>query len=237
MVTPQAVEIMKSLAQKFGFPEVAINTKYVPHPQLPTYTYDGTPKENLVVTVGRWDRKSWFQKNPQLLLKSLERFLESRHDYHSLIIGSSVSELEPLLKTISQEAASRITLIPFLSADELRDTLRRSKIGFWPSRHEGQQGTGAQALCCGCSVVSTAGLAMSCFAHYASRGSGRQAIRNDALFVGDALTMEAIAWDEGERDPLAISNRWVKEFHHSRVAHRLLELAENTSHSIIASNP
>jgi len=237
MVTPQAVEIMKLLAQKFGFPGVAINTKYVPHPQLPTYTYDGTPKENLIVTVGRWDRKSWFQKNPQLLLNSLERFLESRSDYHSIIVGSSVGELAPLLNKISQNAAARITLIPFLSPDDLRDAYRRSKIGFWTSRHEGQQGTGAQALCCGCSVVSTTGIAMSCFAHYASRGSGRQSIRNNAWLLADALKMEANAWDEGDRDPLVISNRWVKEFHHAYIARRLLELAEKTPNSIIASNP
>jgi hypothetical protein len=49
--------------------------------------------------------------------------------------------------------------------------------------------------------------------------------------------MEANAWDEGDRDPLVISNRWVKEFHHAYIARRLLELAEKTPNSIIASNP
>jgi glycosyltransferase involved in cell wall biosynthesis len=237
MVTPQAVEIMKSIALKFGFPEIAINTEYVPHPQLPTYTYDGTPKENLIVTVGRWDHKSWFQKNPQLLLNSLEGFLESRSDYHSIIVGSSVGDLAPLLNKISQNAAARITLIPFLSPDDLRDAYRRSKIGFWTSRHEGQQGTGAQALCCGCSVVSTTGIAMSCFAHYASRGSGRQAIRNNAWLLADALKMEAIAWDEGDRDPSRIANRWGQEFHHYHVARRLMRLAGEITAARHLSSP
>ena len=226
MVTPQAVEIMKALALRFGMPEVAARTSYMPHPQLPCFKYAGTPKENRVVSVGRWEKSAWHQKNPQLLVKSLGRFLERRSDYRATIVGNGVEALRSLFNPLAPQVADRIRLIPFLPPEELLDIYLKSKIGFWTSRSEGQQGTGAQALCCGCSVVATAGVAMNCFAHYVSRGSGRQAVRNDAGFVADALLMEAAAWDDGERDPALISHSWTREFHHSNVARRYLRFGD-----------
>ncbi|MCB1131471.1 MAG: glycosyltransferase, partial [Verrucomicrobiae bacterium] len=225
MVTPQGTQILKSIARRFGHSRVAERTHYLPHPQLPLFTYDGREKENIVVSVGRWSKDAWFQKNPKLLLQSLAGFMEVRTDYRSVIVGSSVELLQPLIEELCGHLRNRFELIPFLSPEELRDVYLKSKIGFWTSRHEGQQGTGSQALCCGCSTVSTNGVSMNCFAHYADRSSGRQAIQNDSSFLTDALVMEAHAWDAGHRDPHEISRNWTAEFHHVNVARRLLKLA------------
>lgn len=225
MVTPQGVEIMKGLARRFGYPELEERIHYLPHPQLNYFKYDGRPKENMVLTVGRWDHSAWFQKNPKLFVASIGKFLETRTDYRSVIIGSEVSCLEPLIEKNCSKVADRIELIPYISSDKLVDYYCRAKISCWSSRHEGQQNTGAQALCCGSSVVSTTGIAMSCFAHYSSRSSGRQAIRNTPQYLADALSMEATAWDEGHRDPSAISSAWSEEFHVGYVTNRILEFA------------
>ena len=66
--------------------------------------------------------------------------------------------------------------IDSLQPDELIPFYCKAKIGFWSSRIEGQIGTGAQALCCGCSVVSGNAGTLTCFHHYASRESGRLAV-------------------------------------------------------------
>jgi glycosyltransferase involved in cell wall biosynthesis len=225
MVTPEAVEIMKALAVRFGYAGVAEKTSYLPHPQLPFFAFEGAPKENLIITVGRWGKSDWFQKHPQLLIKSISRFLEARPDYRYQVIGNSVENLRPLIDRYCRRMEDRIELTPFLKPADLRETYSKARIAFWASRHEGQQGTGAQALCCGCSVVSTGGLSMNCFAHYASRSSGRQALRNNARSLADALVMEATAWDEGDRDPHNISTAWVPEFCASNIARRILKLA------------
>jgi glycosyltransferase involved in cell wall biosynthesis len=225
MVTPQSSLIMKTLAMRFGFSDVAERTHYIPHPQLSFFNYKDTPKENLVITVGRWQEADWFQKNPRLLLASVSKFLAARPDYRFQIIGNSVELLKPLIERYCGAVRDRIELTPFLSPVQLSEVYCRAKIAFWASRHEGQQGTGAQALCCGCSVASTGGLPMNCFAHYVSRGSGRQALRNNAVFLADALIMEASSWDEGHRDPNHISSSWTREFHSPNVARRILEVA------------
>lgn len=227
LVTPQGAEIMKDLARRFGHLEIANKVRYLPHPQLSHYAYDGKPKENLIVTVGRWARSDWHQKNPKLLLQALAGFFERRKDYHAVIVGNSSDLLLPLIDRYCRDMKDRIELAPFLSPQQLRDLYLRSKIGFWASSHEGQQGTGAQALCCGCSVVSTGGVAMSCFAHYASRASGRQSLRNDPKFLADALMLESLAWDDSSRDPSRIANEWCAELHEVNVARRVLDIAKN----------
>lgn len=224
MVTPQGAELLRSLARRFGYEDVAEKIRYIPHPQQTFFRFDGTAKENLVVTVGRWQKPDWFQKNPDLLLAAACRFLKARPNYRYQIIGNSVEELQPLIERHGVAVRNRIELIPFVKPTELRKVYSKAKIGFWASRHEGQQGTGAQALCCGASVVATSGVAMNCFAHYTSRSSGRQAIRNTPSFLADALTMEAEAWDRGERDPEAISSSWCREFHAPEVARQILSL-------------
>jgi glycosyltransferase involved in cell wall biosynthesis len=225
IVTPQAVEIIKSLATRFGFDHINERIYYVPHPQLVEYTYDGCPKENLLLSVGRWDRNAWFQKNPKLLLAAASKFLRNRPDYRYKIIGSSVESLAPLLDQYCHSVRNQIELIPYMEAAALKSLFCKSKIAYWSSRNEGQQNTGAQALCCGSSVVSTTGIAMNCFAHYISRGSGRQCIINTPQYLADALTMEASAWDEGHRDPEQISKKWRHEFHANHVARRYISLA------------
>jgi hypothetical protein len=227
VVTPQGAEIMKDLANRFGYPAVADKVRYLPHPQLSHYAYDGTPKENLIVTVGRWQTTDWHQKNPKLLLQALAGFFSRRDDYRAVIVGNSSELLLPLIDRHCPEMKDRIELVPFVTPPELRDLYVRSKIGFWASSHEGQQGTGAQALCCGCSVVSTGGVAMSCFAHYASRASGRQSLRNDSRFLSDALLLESLAWDDGSRHPERIAHGWCAELHEVNVAKRVLDLARN----------
>ena len=224
MVTPQGAELLRSLARRFGYEDVAEKIRYIPHPQQTFFRFDGRAKENLVVTVGRWQKPDWFQKNPDLLLAAACRFLKARPDYRYQIIGNSVEELQPLIERHGAAVCDRIELTPFVKPTELSEVYSRAKIGFWASRHEGQQGTGAQALCCGASVVSTSGVAMNCFAHYTSRSSGRQAIRNTPSFLADALTMEADAWDHGERDSVAISSSWCREFHAPEVARQILAL-------------
>lgn len=197
---------------------------YLPHPQLEVFNYGDVEKENLVITVGRWEKDDWPQKNPRTLLNAYAEFLHARPDWKGIIVGKGAKDLANNLQINNKIFNGHLDFIDYVPPNELPAIYSKSKIGFWSSRWEGQQGTGAQALCCGCSVVSHDSAHMSCFRHYVTRGSGRLARHNDASALARELILEAQSWDEGNRDPKIISSAWSNEFHASNVASRSMEL-------------
>jgi len=222
-VTPHATRWIPNEAIRLGHPELASKFIYLPHPQLSSFYYDDTPKESLVITVGRWHPSDWPQKNPRILLESYRRFLIEKPDWKGMIVGAGALDLARLLKSNLGEVSGRLQFVDYLKPEDLPKLYRRARIGFWSSRWEGQQGTGAQALCCGCSVVSSSSAHNSCFRHYVSRESGRLASRNSADAMTDELVLEANAWENGERNPERISQIWRAEFHAPMVASRALK--------------
>jgi glycosyltransferase involved in cell wall biosynthesis len=163
-----------------------------------------------------------------VLLESYRRFLTARPGWKGMIIGGGAPDLGRLLGMEFPEIADRLEFVDYVKPEALPDLYRRAKIGFWSSRWEGQQGTAAQALCCGCSVVSSSTAQNSCFRHYVSRESGRLAPHNTADALSDELIIEADAWESGDRDPARISQIWRREFHASEVAQRALYALGNT---------
>jgi glycosyltransferase involved in cell wall biosynthesis len=229
-VTPHGAKWIPNEATALGRPDLASRFRYLPHPQLPIFHYDGTPKERLVLTVGRWHKSDWPQKHPGLLLDAYHRFLTARPDWKGLVIGGGAPDLCKLLNQDPDRFGGRLSFIDYVKPEQLPELYRRARIGFWTSRWEGQQGTGAQALCCGCSVVSASSAQNSCFRHYVTRESGRLASRNKADSLADELVLEANSWEAGERDPERISRIWCEEFHAPNVATRALNALKITLH-------
>jgi glycosyltransferase involved in cell wall biosynthesis len=221
-VSPMATQWLQNEAVFFGRPHLAHKIYYLPHPQIGSFLYNGESKENLVVSVARWDREDWAQKNPKALLLALDKFLGSSSGWRACVIGSGASQLVDRLGLGRLANLERCEFIDFLKPNELVPFFNRAKIGFWSSRSEGQIGTGAQALCCGCSVVAGNSGTLSCFHHYVSRESGRLALGMGANVLAEALQLEAQAWAQGERDPARISRVWTQEFHDVKVASRAL---------------
>jgi len=217
-VTPLAVQWLKAEALYFGRYELAEKICYLPHPQQQLFTYTGTPKERLVVSVGRWEESDGNVKSPVDLIKAFDVFLSTARHWRACVIGSGSSTLLSRLKLKGLKAVDRIDTIEFLKPSELRRWLNVASIACWASKSEGQIGSGAQALCCGCSVVAGNAGTLSCFHHYVSRESGRLALSMDAESLAEALILEAQAWDSGQRDPERISRIWSGEFHGQNVA-------------------
>ena len=222
-VSPMATQWLQREAAYFGKSHLAQKIRYLPHPQMRMFSYNGEPKENLVLSVARWEKEDWVQKNPTVLLDALDKFLGAFPKWHACIIGSGASHLVSRLRRHRLANLRRCEFIDFMQPDELVPFYRKAKIGVWSSRSEGQIGTGAQALCCGCSVVAGNSGTLSCFHHYVSRESGRLALGMNSDALAEALKLEAQAWDKGERDPERISHVWTQEFHDVKVASRALE--------------
>jgi glycosyltransferase involved in cell wall biosynthesis len=222
-VSPMATCWLQQEAVHLGRSDLAVKIRYLPHPQLSDFAYGGEPKEKLVLSVARWEKEDWPQKNPVVLIKALETFLAKFPDWRACIIGRGAESLLSRLK-ITTVATDRLQFIDFLQPADLVPYYNRASIACWSSRSEGQIGAGAQALCCGCSVVAGNAGTLSCFHHYVSRESGRLAIDMTADALAEALMLEADAWSQGQRDSKRISDIWSDEFHSNKVAARALGL-------------
>ncbi len=222
-VSPLATRWLQQEVLHLVRPDLAKKIQYLPHPQLPVFAYRGEPKQKLALSVARWEKEDWPQKNPAVLIRALNIFLAKYPDWQACIIGRGAENLLSRLK-IATATTGRLQFIDFLQPEDLVPYYTRASIACWSSRSEGQIGTGAQALCCGCSVVAGNAGTLSCFHHYVSRESGRLAIDMSADALAEALMLEADAWSQGQRDPKRISDIWSDEFHSNKVAARGLGL-------------
>jgi glycosyltransferase involved in cell wall biosynthesis len=221
--TPHAALWIPNEARRLGREDLASKFVYLPHPQLPIFSYDGRPKQSIILTAGRWMPEDWNSKNPRAIMKAFKLFLSRLPEWKVQVIGRGATELLGRLRMNPSDYGSRIEFIEHLDQVELSNHLQAAKIGFWASRWEGQQGTGAQMLCCGGSIVSYLSARTNCFSHYVSRESGRLAFRCNPAALADELVLEALSWERGERDPNRIGKIWCAEFHADCVARKALQ--------------
>ena len=158
-------------------------------------------------------------------------FLQASPDWRGMIVGKGAQHLPHKLNLKLDQIDGRLQFRDYVPPAELKTIYASAKLGFWRSRSEGQQGTAAQALCCGCSVVSNSLARMNCFRHYISRESGRLAESNTPTALAEALQLEANAWTAGQRDPNRISKIWTSEFHAEWVAREVVRLLQPTRFS------
>ena len=219
--TRAGVTWMKQELAALGRSDLAEKVFYSPHPQKILFNYNHAPKENLVVSVARFRPEDWAQKRPDLLIKALNTFLKKKPDWKAIVVGNSASQLE---KSLRLEPHKNIQFLDYLAHEELVKLYQKAKIGFWTSLWEGQQGTAAQALCCGCSVVAPESPLNNCFGDYVSTSSGRLAVKATPQFLAESLFLEVDSWQEGARNPAEISAFAKELFHAPSVAKRILSM-------------
>ncbi|MEI6377860.1 MAG: glycosyltransferase, partial [bacterium] len=121
----------------------------IPHPVADDYMNwdDGPPKENRIVSVGRWDS---FQKNFPLLVKVLTEFLQIHPDWSADIVGTLPQNWQSVIT--QSDKFPRIRFLGRLEHREISTVYQRAKIFLISSRYESFNIAAAEALCCGCSV-------------------------------------------------------------------------------------
>jgi glycosyltransferase involved in cell wall biosynthesis len=221
--THSGVLWMKQEVSRLARPDLAGKIFYSPHPQSSLFQYQAAPKDNLVISVARWLREDWPQKRPALLLQSLNAFLDGSTDWQAMVVGRGATRLAG---NLGIPAHPNLRFEENLPHSSLVKLYQRAKIGFWTSLWEGQQGTAAQALCCGCSVVAPSSPLNSCFGDYVSPSSGRLAMDSSVASLTDALRLEAQAWSQGLRLPGPIAAFWSGLFHGEARARAMLEFLD-----------
>ena len=218
--SPLAKQRFCRFLEAAGGLELCQRVQVVPHPVTENMVYSpDVPKEKLLVSVARWKTH---QKRPDRMIAMLEAVLTRRPDYRAVLIGSGVDYLESLRARLPQEVQERIIIQGIVPHDELARFYQRARIVLNTSVHEGLCLAMCEGLCCGASIVGTVSIAGNHL--FASYRSGTLAESLATHHLSDALMAEIEAWENGERDPVAISQFWQRQFHNSYVIQKIIDL-------------
>ncbi|MGJ8642764.1 MAG: glycosyltransferase family 4 protein [Luteolibacter sp.] len=223
---PDAAECYRKICRIYGGAELASRVVTVPHAVTPSLSYKGsdTAKENRIIAIGRWD--DVIQKRPQLLMDTLAIVLAEDLDVAVDIVGAGTERFVTWLAALAPKTAARITIHGRLTHANLGNLLLRSRIYHCPSAYESFNIAAAEALCCGCSVVSSDTPTMASFRWFVSEGCGMLADTDNSTGHAHAILAELSHWNSGRRNPVDISSRWTQILHADKVAANVLELTK-----------
>ena len=194
----------------------------MPCPVSPECRYDGRKKQPIILCIGRWDDR--FQKRPEVLMKTLELFYESGGTAETRIYGTLTEELRRWHQQLPTEVAEKIKLLGYLQNTLLREEYNNAQVILCPSRFEGSHNVSAEALCCGCSVVTAnRPIALADLHWYTTKNSGCIAEEDSPKALALALLEELKLWASDRRSPQAIAEAWHPHFHADKVFNKICE--------------
>jgi len=222
--SPLALERTAAFARHYRREELSSRLHCVGAPVHPSMQYSGCPKEKLLICVGRWTRGDWPQKDPRLLLRATELFLEAVPDHRVMIVGAGAEALKSSgFVRQSLFKNPRLELSGVLRKENVAKALNRARISICSSPSEAAHLASMEAVCCGCSVVAKNSPALPIF-HWLGEANGTLAAGSSPAEFSEAMTKEAAAWVKGDRNAAATSARWGQILHAPRIAEQIIRL-------------
>jgi glycosyltransferase involved in cell wall biosynthesis len=222
-VSPVACERIRSFARFYGREDIAEKVKLILHPISPQMRWTGTEKEKQICIVGRWTKSDWV-KNPWLMAGVLGRVLADHPDYRAVVVGTKDRFVEDIVRGLPGAIRNRIELTGRLSNPEVSEVYATSRISICTSFSEGFHTSSAEAVCAGCSVVGYESPYLPNLPYFASENSGSIGTDGSPEAVAAAVGGEIRHWEEGHRDPNAISEIWSSRLHADKVATEIVRL-------------
>ena len=221
--SPIAADRIRRIIGTFagGYQRVAM----IPHPvNEKVIRYEGLPKRNQVISVGRWGSA---QKDFPMLRKVLKGFLQRHPDWTATVVGSGIPARYRANGSGTEEWLRRIRFHENLSHEQLTVEYGHSKIYVMVSRYESFCIAAAEALCCGCSVVGSVDVPSSWY--FAEAESGMVAARRTPSVFWETLDREVTSWDAGARDPAKIAQLWRERVGSEAVGRATVALVEEVA--------
>jgi glycosyltransferase involved in cell wall biosynthesis len=229
VVSPLALQKVSAHCSFYHRPNLISKLVFVPHPVSDQFKYSGIPKKNQIVSVGRWTKTDSWQKDPNLLIRTLDLFLRHRQEYHACIVGQYDETLKNEISRLSADVRDRISCMGRMANHDIFSILNETKISLCVSFHESFHIASAEALCCGASIASHTSPFLPSFQYLTGKACGTLATKRSPESLAEALDDEALAWESGRRDPLKISREWIGELHAGNVAKKALYYLRNAS--------
>ena len=222
--TPTAAVRFKKFMGMLQGREASDRVWMVPIPVNFHFCYGATDqKQDEVIAVGRWDSQ---QKRTPLLLETISLALQRNPGITFTIYGQASPEMATWHRHLTARQRANVRLEGVVSNVTLAAAYRRAKVMLVSAAYEGCHNASAEAICSGASVVGCRSPFLGAIDWHASKNSGRLAVRATPEALAAALHDELVAWDHGQRDPVAISAAWTRELHPDRVAARILDLCQ-----------
>jgi glycosyltransferase involved in cell wall biosynthesis len=229
-VTPDAVGRLRRFLVINGQVEAANRVHLIPHPTHPRFILERpkpTDGKLLFVTVGRWYDQA--QKRPDLLMGVINILLQRDPSFHFRVFGKLIPEMQRWHSLLKPEDQARVELHGVAPNAELLEAYQSAHVYFCASAYESFLIAGAEAMCCGCSIVACDSPALPGPRWFASgaRGSLSHALTAPAL--AEAAILEAKAWRQGLRDGNEIANWAQKQVHATQVSKSYASLLAQSS--------
>ncbi len=224
--SPQALQSLYDLKFLYGEKNVKKSILLAnPIPQNSTYTKPPI-KRNNIICIGRWDDE--FQKNPDLLIKTLELFIKQKPTWTIEIYGKTTPKLEKWHRNLPNKIKNQVTLKGLVPNTDVKEALSYSKISLCTSRYEGSHVASAEALCAGCSIVGPHKTPhLNCLQWYSSHNSGLLSPKDTSESLAQTLIEETQNWEKGDRNPEEISAYWQEQLLAVNSCKKILTLYSN----------
>jgi glycosyltransferase involved in cell wall biosynthesis len=217
------LERTKRYARIYGFSQLEAKVARLPLPVSTLMRYGGERKRKRVICLGRWLPQDWPEKGPQLLLASLDAFLEKRPDYEAIVIGRGASALRSASFFPRNPSFRNLQLLDYLPNKDIAPLLAESNISLCSSFHESFHIASFEAACCGCSVVALRSPDLPAL-QFLGETNGTLAAKENPASFAEALLQEADMWDRGLREPESAASKWQATTHADKVAAQALAL-------------
>lgn len=225
VTSPLVLKRTKRYARVYGFRALENKIYRLPLPVSTHMSYAGQQKRKRVISVARWLPQDWAEKGPQLLLATLEAFLEKRPDYEAVVIGRGASALRSASFFPSSLACRNLQLLDYLPNKDIAPFLSDSSISLCSSFHESYHIASFESACCGCSIVALCSPDLPALQFLAETNGALASKETPEAFI-EALSKEAVMWDRGLRSPDTTARRWQSETHADKVAAKAVELLD-----------
>lgn len=188
-----------------------------PTPVATHFITSTLPKQYKVTCIGRWTNDDTDKiKRPDFCIKTAQELVKIDPNVIVEIYGRTGSSIENTYQStiIGKE---RILLKGFANNKELPKIYQSSMVNYCSSQSEGTHIASAEALCCGCSIVTPPREELNTLHWYASKNSGRVAKEDTPESMAQAIVDELNAWKNGERSANQIAETWQSYFRIDKV--------------------
>ena len=228
VVSPIAAERVRKYVRLFGRNDIAEKVHFVSHPIDQTMRYTGCPKREAVIVVGRWDDSV---KRPEVLVEVAAKVLAQNPTVQFVIAGKDAIRCAVEIADKVPSAQGRVLGYERLNHDRLCEQMSLAQISLCTSRSEGFHTVSAEALLCGCSIVSPESPYLPSLPYFIDEGISGRLSKNSPDALADAVLAELDAWKAGERNPGQIAAVWRERIGSTVVVKRIDELLSSADSS------
>ena len=175
-------------------------------PVAPHFRYNGEEKSPTVVCIGNWTLPV---KRPDFMRNTIAHLLEQHPCVKVEIYGKTDETIKTWHASRPLDRQQRVHLAGFADNASLPEIYNRAQICICTSESEGTHISSAEALCCGCSIVTSNRPERLPMVHwYTTKSSGCISEQDTPESLASAILEELSAWHNGLRNPQTIAKTW-----------------------------